>query len=230
MANILIVDDQKSILMTLEALLTSDGHSVVQATNAIDAVHHLTQEKFDLVITDAIMPGGSDGYALTRTIRKQPHLTQLPVFLLTGKREKSDVEKGLEAGVNDYIIKPIDPDMLLAKIRTVVASSNNQASGFKEAAVSIKAEWEIKNEIVAVSELGFTMHSSVPMPLGKILRIKSSIFSEIGIEPVAIRIDSCEDLSPIENAWKIHGHFVGIAEKELTPLRLFIRSRQSKAS
>ncbi|MEK2690280.1 response regulator [Bdellovibrio sp. GT3] len=230
MANILIVDDQKSILMTLEALLTSDGHAVVQATNAIDAVHHLTQEKFDLVITDAIMPGGSDGYALTRTIRKQPHLGKLPVILLTGKREKSDVEKGLEAGVNDYIIKPIDPDMLLAKVRTIVASSSQSATAFSEVAVAIKAEWEIKNEIVAVSEMGFTMHSSVPMPLGKILRIKSSIFNEIGIEPVAIRIDSCEDLNPIENAWKIHGHFVGIAEKELTPLRLFIRSKQSKAS
>ncbi|WP_413577655.1 response regulator [Bdellovibrio sp. HCB290] len=230
MANILIVDDQKSILMTLEALLTSDGHSVVQATNAIDAVHHLTQEKFDLVITDAIMPGGSDGYALTRTIRKQPHLGKLPVILLTGKREKSDVEKGLESGVNDYIIKPIDPDMLLAKVRTIVASNVNQTSAFSEAAVAVKAEWEIKNEIVAVSELGFTLHSSVPMPLGKILRVKSTIFNEIGIEPVAIRIDSCEDLNPIENAWKIHGHFVGIAEKELTPLRLFIRSKQSKAS
>ncbi|QLY26323.1 response regulator [Bdellovibrio sp. KM01] len=230
MANILIVDDQKSILMTLEALLSSDGHSVVQATNAIDAVHHLTQEKFDLVITDAIMPGGSDGYALTRTIRKQPQLVKLPVILLTGKREKSDVEKGLEAGVNDYIIKPIDPDMLLAKVRTIVSADANQGAAFSDAAVSIKAEWEIKNEIVAVSELGFTLHSSVPMPIGKILRIKSTIFNEIGIDPVAIRIDSCEDLNPIENAWKIHGHFVGIAEKELTPLRLFIRAKQSKAS
>ncbi|WP_413560326.1 response regulator [Bdellovibrio sp. HCB209] len=230
MANILIVDDQKSILMTLEALLSSDGHSVVQATNAIDAVHHLTQEKFDLVITDAIMPGGSDGYALTRTIRKQPQLGSLPVILLTGKREKSDVEKGLEAGVNDYIIKPIDPDMLLAKVKTIVDKDSEQKSDFKEAAVSIKADWEIKNEIIAVSELGFTLRSSVPMPIGKILRIKSSIFDEIGIDPVALRIDSCEDLNPIENAWKIHGHFVGIAEKELTPLRLFIRQKQSKAS
>ncbi|UYL07336.1 response regulator [Bdellovibrio sp. SKB1291214] len=230
MANILIVDDQKSILMTLEALLSSDGHAVVQATNAIDAVHHLTQEKFDLVITDAIMPGGSDGYALTRTIRKQPQLLKLPVVLLTGKREKSDVEKGLEAGVNDYIIKPIDPDMLLAKVRTILTTNGEQGATFIEAPVAIKADWEIKTEIVSVSEMGFTLHSSVAMPLGKILRIKSSIFDDIGIDPVALRIDSCEDLNPIENAYKIHGHFVGIAEKELTPLRLYIRQKQSKAS
>lgn len=230
MANILIVDDQKSILMTLEALLASDGHSVVQATNAIDAVHHLTQEKFDLVITDAIMPGGSDGYALTRTIRKQPQLLKLPVVLLTGKREKSDVEKGLEAGVNDYIIKPIDPDMLLAKVRTILAAQGEQAPTFIEAPVAVKAEWEIKTEVVSVSEMGFTLHSSVAMPVGKILRIKSTIFDDIGIDPVALRIDSCEDLNPIENAYKIHGHFVGIAEKELTPLRLYIRQKQSKAS
>lgn len=101
MAKILIVDDQKSVLLTLEALLTKDGHSVVQSSNAWEAMRALAQGQIDLVISDVIMPGG-DGYSLTRTIRKQPSLSKMPIILLTGKREKNDIDKGIECGVNDY--------------------------------------------------------------------------------------------------------------------------------
>ncbi|MBO9667636.1 MAG: response regulator [Bdellovibrio sp.] len=231
MAKILIVDDQKSILITLEALLSAEGHSVVQATNAIDAAHHLTQEPFDMVITDAIMPGGGDGYALTRTIRKQPQFARLPIILLTGKREKSDVQKGIESGANDYIVKPIDPELLNAKVRNLLSSgSANEAVHFSEAPVSYKAEWEVKTDITSISELGLTIQSTMPMPQGKIVRIKSSVFTDIGIDPLPVRVDSCEELAGSEGLFKIQAHFVGLTERELQPLRLYIRARKSKAS
>jgi CheY-like chemotaxis protein len=226
MGKILIVDDQKSVLITLEALLVSDGHVVVSATNAIDAIHHLTQEPFDLVITDAIMPGGGDGYALTRTIRKQPTVSKIPVILLTGKREKSDVEKGIESGVNDYIVKPIDPELVLAKVANLLATKKQDGPQFQEAAVKLKAEWETKTEVVAVSELGLTVHSNIPMPPGKILKMNSTVFSEIGIEKVPMRIDSCTELAPPDEGYKVVTHFVGLTEKELTPIRLWIRSKK----
>lgn len=231
MAKILIVDDQKSVLMTLEALLTPEGYVVVSATNAIDALHHLASEPFDLVITDAIMPGGGDGYALTRTIRKQPQIAKIPVILLTGKREKSDVEKGIESGVNDYVIKPIDPELLLAKIKNLITKQDEEQpdkKNFIEAPVSFKAEWETKTEVVSVSELGLTLHSNTQMPVGKIVRINSPVFAEIGIDKMPMRVDSCEELTGSESGgYKIHTQFVGLTERELTPLRLWIRSRKS---
>ncbi|MFM6928660.1 MAG: PleD family two-component system response regulator [Bdellovibrio sp.] len=229
MAKILIVDDQKSILLTLDALLSGEGHTVIPATNAIDALHLLAQEPFDLIITDAIMPGGADGYALTRTIRKQPITAKMPVILLTGKREKSDVQKGIESGVSDYAVKPIDPELLLAKIRNLLATDQSKSVHFLDAAVSYKADWENKTEVVMISELGLTLHSNIPMPKGKILRLKSSFFDEIGIDPVPMRIDTCEELKNSDQ-YKIQTHFVGLTEKELTPLRLFIRGKKAKAS
>jgi len=225
MAKILIVDDQKSVLMTLEALLSPEGHVVVAATNAIDALHHLATEPFDLVITDAIMPGGGDGYALTRTIRKQPKVANLPVILLTGKREKSDVEKGIDSGVNDYVVKPIDPELLLAKIRNLLSIESENAMKFIEAPVSFKAEWETKTEVVSVSELGLALHSNTPMPLGRIVRLNSPVFAEIGIDKMPMRVDLCEELAGPEGGFKIHAQFVGLTEKELTPLRLWIRKK-----
>lgn len=227
MARILIVDDQKSVLLTLEALLTNDGHSVVACTNALDALKVLTSEPMDLVITDAIMPGGADGYALTRTIRKEPSLTKLPVVLLTGKREKQDVEKGIDAGVSDYVVKPLDPELLLAKIQNLLKTKPEEAVQFADAKVHYKAEWDTKTEITSVSELGMIFKSTVPMPQGKILQIQSNIFSDIGMRPVAVRIDQCEEILGSEGFFRIQAHFVGITEKELSPLRLWIRSRRS---
>lgn len=228
MAKILIVDDQKSVLMTLEALLTPEGHVVISATNAIDALHHLAAEPFDLVITDAIMPGGGDGYALTRTIRKQAQFANLPVILLTGKREKSDVEKGIESGVNDYVVKPIDPELLLAKIRNLISKEEaaQESKQFLEAPVTFKAEWDTKTEVVAVSELGLTLHSNVPMPVGKIVRVNSPVFAEVGIEKMPMRVHTCEELPGPDGGYKIHCQFVGLTERELTPLRLWIRSKR----
>lgn len=227
MAKILIVDDQKSVLMTLEALLAPQGYTVVACTNAIDALHRLAAENFNLVITDAIMPGGGDGYALTRTIRKHPLLARLPVILLTGKREKSDVEKGIESGVSDYVVKPIDPELLLAKISHLLSSQPKDSAQFLEAPANFKAEWETKTEVIAVSELGLTLQSSIPLPLGKIVRIQSPVFSEIGIEKMPMRVDLCEEIPGSDALFKIHTQFIGLTERELTPLRLWIRTKRS---
>lgn len=226
MARILIVDDQRSVLLTLEALLTKYSHSVFACSNAIDAIQALAREPFDLVITDAIMPGGGDGYALTRTIRKNPTLGKIPVILLTGKREKSDIQKGIESGVNDYVVKPLDPELLIAKISNLLLSKSQDSIHFAEVAVSVPAEWEGKTEVKSISELGMQLSSHIPVPVGKILRLNSPIFSDIGIPQIPLRIDSCEDVSGQETSYKIQAHFVGITEKEMSPIRLWIRAKK----
>lgn len=224
MAKILIVDDQKSVLLTLEALLTKNGHTVVASSNALEAMRALAQGPVDLVITDAIMPGG-DGYSLTRTIRKQSALNKLPVILLTGKREKSDIEKGIESGVSDYVVKPIDPEFLLAKVRNLLVTNPEEAVNFAETPVTFKADLDIRAEITAVSELGLQLTSNIPLPTGKILQIKSPFFDEVGIPKIPLRIDSCEEIGQAES-FRIKANFVGITEKEMTPLRLWIRARR----
>lgn len=226
MAKILIVDDQKSVLLTLEALLSKAQHIVTACTNSIDAMDRLTREPYDLMITDAIMPGGATGYALIRTLRSNPQFASMPVILLTGKREKADVEKGIESGANDYVIKPIDPELLLAKIQSLLVKSAKDSAHFVEAPAHVKAEWETKTEIMTVSELGMTVKSNVPMPIGLVLWLSSSLYEEIGISKLPVRVISSEEIqSPSEKFFRIQVHFVGLTEKDLTPLRLWIRSK-----
>ncbi len=227
MAHILIVDDQKSVLLTLESLLVSEKHVVTSCSNAIDAINCLTSEAFDLVITDAIMPVGGTGYALIRTIRGNPALSRLPVILLTGKREKADVEKGIDAGADDYVVKPIDPPLLLAKIRNIIEKKPDSGSHFAEARVQLKAEWDSKTEIVVVSEIGLTLQSNLSVPPGVMIKINSRLFEDIPMPVPMLRIVSCEGMQTPEGLFKIKANFIGLSERELTPLRLWIRSKMS---
>ncbi len=227
MAKILIVDDQRSVLLTLEVLLKSRDHSVVPCTNAMDALHALTSEPFDLVVTDAIMPGGSDGYALTQTIRHHPVLGKIPVVLLTGKREKSDIQKGIDVGVSDYVVKPLDPELFLAKIEKLLAVNPKEISNFAEASVGMAAEWDTGTVVQRVSELGLQLQSHIPLPVGKIVSLRSDLFIEIGITAPPMRIDSCVEAPGGDGRYHIEAHFVGVTEKELAPIRLWIRARKS---
>lgn len=227
MANILIVDDQRSVLLTLEALLKKHGHGVTACLNVIEAIQALGQQSFDLVITDAIMPGGSDGYTLIKAIRKNPTISKIPIILLTGKREKEDIQKGIEVGVNDYVVKPLDPELLMGKISHLLALDNADSSHFAEAAVGYSAELSTKIEITAVSELGLNLTSNLPLPSGKIFRLKSKFFDEVGIDVLPLRVVSCDEVVGSDDVYKVKAHFVGITEKELAPIRLWIRSKKS---
>jgi DNA-binding response OmpR family regulator len=226
MAHILIVDDQQSVLLTLEALLKSDQHVVTACTNAIDAMDRLNKENFDLVISDVVMSVGGTGLALIRTIRSQPKFVHMPVILLTGKREKADVEKGIEAGADDYVIKPIDPTLLLGKIKNILTKTNHNAPKFAEAPVNMKAEFETKTEIMTISELGCVFKSNVSATVGSLIKVHSDVFKEIGMSGPTLRIVSSEKMETQEGFFKINGNFVGISERELTPLRLWIRSKK----
>lgn len=225
MARILIVDDQRSALLTLEAILARDKHAVVSCMNALDAINKLQSETFDLLVTDAIMPGSETGYALIRTIRSHPKLAKLPVILVTGKREKEDVERGLQAGTDDYVVKPVDPDIFLAKVTSLLTRAGKSASNFAEAKVRAKAEFETKTEIVAVSELGLVLLSNVQPANGLRLKIKSPIFDDIGIPAPMLRVAASEPVEGTEPSFKIQAHFIGLNEKELQPLRLWIRGK-----
>jgi DNA-binding response OmpR family regulator len=226
MAHILIVDDQQSVLLTLEALLKSDNHLVTACTNAIDAMAKLNAEPFDLVISDVVMSVGGTGLALLRTIRNQPHLSRIPVILLTGKREKTDVEKGIQAGADDYVVKPIDPTLLLAKIRNIVNVNSIATPRFAEAPVNVRAEFETKTEILTISEMGCVIKSNMYGAVGSLVRVYSEIFKEVGIGVPTLRIISVEEVEGQDNLRRITGNFVGLSEKELTPLRLWIRSKK----
>jgi twitching motility two-component system response regulator PilH len=113
---ILLVDDSKTELHHLTELLTKRGYSVRTAENGEDAMRRLGEDKPDLILMDVVMPG-QNGFQLTRAITRDPRFTDVPVIMCTSKNQETDKVWGMRQGARDYIVKPVDADELVGKIK-----------------------------------------------------------------------------------------------------------------
>ena len=113
---ILLVDDSKTELHVLSELLTKKGYQVKTAENGEEAMRRLQEEKPDLILMDVVMPG-QNGFQLTRAITRDPLFANVPVIICTSKNQETDRVWGMRQGARDYVVKPVNPDELLSKIK-----------------------------------------------------------------------------------------------------------------
>ncbi|HUT52802.1 MAG TPA: response regulator [bacterium] len=111
---ILIVDDQPENIELLEAHLVPLGYDIIKATSGEEALGKLAGNQIDLILLDVMMPG-KDGFEVTRRVRQDMTLRVIPIILVTALRETQDRVKGIEAGCDDFLSKPIDKMELLAE-------------------------------------------------------------------------------------------------------------------
>jgi len=113
---ILLVDDSKTELHVLSELLTKRGYKVRTAENGEEALRRLQEEKPDLILMDVVMPG-QNGFQLTRAITRDPNFADVPVIMCTSKNQETDRVWGMRQGARDYVVKPVNPEELLSKIK-----------------------------------------------------------------------------------------------------------------
>ncbi|HEY4599747.1 MAG TPA: ATP-binding protein [Cerasibacillus sp.] len=117
-AQILVVDDDPVNLKVISKILDKDYY-LIKATNGHEALQYIKDNQFDLVVSDVMMPQMS-GYELTRHIREQYTLSELPILLLTARNQIEDVQTGFNVGANDYVIKPVDAVELSARVHSLI--------------------------------------------------------------------------------------------------------------
>lgn len=115
MARVLIVDDDPAILEILHAYLSGEGHQVLQASSGHEARALLPSA--DLAILDWMLPGVS-GLELTREARRTG--LDLPLLMLTARGEEEDKLRGLDLGIDDYVVKPFSPREVVARVRALL--------------------------------------------------------------------------------------------------------------
>jgi two-component system, OmpR family, phosphate regulon response regulator OmpR len=115
-AHLLVVDDDERIRGLLQKFLMRNGFLVTGARDAGQARRLLAGLEFDLVVLDVMMPG-EDGVTLTRDLRRSMNT---PILLLTAKGEAANRIEGLEAGADDYLVKPFEPKELLLRINAIL--------------------------------------------------------------------------------------------------------------
>ncbi|NJR37565.1 MAG: hybrid sensor histidine kinase/response regulator [Leptolyngbyaceae cyanobacterium CSU_1_4] len=116
--SILAVDDTPDNLLLLEAILSEEGYDIHTAEDGITALKHIEQSPPDLILLDVMMPG-MNGYEVTQHIRKNSALPFIPILLITAFDHSSVVE-GLDMGADEFVRKPVDPEELLARVRSLL--------------------------------------------------------------------------------------------------------------
>ncbi|MDP1510816.1 response regulator transcription factor [Paenibacillus sp. CMAA1739] len=124
MTRVLVVDDDPHIRELVGHFLRLEGLEVVEAVDGLDAIRLFDEIKVDLLVLDIMMPG-MDGWELCRKLREQ---TDLPLLMLTAKGETSQIVKGFALGTDDYLVKPFDPLVLVARVKALLKRYRIMAS------------------------------------------------------------------------------------------------------
>jgi DNA-binding response OmpR family regulator len=113
---ILVADDEPPIVRLIEFILAKEGYEMVAAPNGEDALSRASEQDFDLILLDIMMPR-VDGYEVARVLRLNPKYAKIPIIMLSVKAQDEDLKKGLESGVDEYITKPFNPQYLVHMVR-----------------------------------------------------------------------------------------------------------------
>jgi DNA-binding response OmpR family regulator len=122
---ILVVDDEPRFIRLVQANLVTEDFEVLTAVNGQEAVDKVAEDKPDLVLLDVMMPG-FDGFQACERIRE---FSQVPIIMLTAKGSEKDRVQGLDAGADDYIVKPFSASELMARVRAVLRRAQQDIPG-----------------------------------------------------------------------------------------------------
>ena len=118
MKKILVVDDAPEIGVLMEEILAPRGYQVETALNAGAALEKIRQNPPDLILLDIIMPG-KNGYEFCKELKETVY-RHIPIIMVSVKDKKEDIDRGLKAGAEDYMVKPFDPQDLLQRVKKYI--------------------------------------------------------------------------------------------------------------
>ena len=116
---VLVADDDDDIRLLVAYRMEKAGYAVLQARDGEEAVSLALEHRPDLAIIDVMMPR-LDGYEATRQLRERDETKRMPIILLTARAQEADVQRGFEAGADDYIRKPFSPQELRARVQAIL--------------------------------------------------------------------------------------------------------------
>lgn len=222
MYGILIVEDNPTDAKLLSYQIEKLNYTCHIAANAYEALDCLQKFHIDLILLDWMLPQIS-GMDLLKSIRSNSRSQKTPVMIVSGKNEIKDVEKAIKTGASDYIIKPVDPAILEAKLQRFL----NHEIDWKPVQVNDEAESiglaSFAIRVSRVSEVGVEIETALPIQSGALIQLAIPLFQELGISKVLTKVFS----SVKENStYKLKCSIVGLKESDLQKVRLKIRTLQ----
>jgi class 3 adenylate cyclase len=147
---ILVVDDQRANVEMMAGVLRARGYEVITSQDGGSALAQVQQAAPDLVVSDILMPG-MDGYELCRRLRAEPATTLLPVILVTSLEPQQERVKGIEAGADDFLHKPVNWEELFARVKSLLRVKRLQD---EVRAWNAKLEERVREQVGQLEQLG----------------------------------------------------------------------------
>jgi DNA-binding response OmpR family regulator len=116
---VLAADDDEDILELIVFRLERSGYTVLRASDGAQALELARSSQPDLAVLDVMMPK-MDGFEVTRRLREDEATSKMPIILLTARSQEADVERGFDAGADDYIRKPFSPQELRSRVQAIL--------------------------------------------------------------------------------------------------------------
>lgn len=184
---VLIVDDEAMNVILLERLFARD-YDVLTATSGRDALDQLARHSVDCVLLDIMMPGIS-GLQVLQTIRADEATAELPVILVSALSDRQDIVKGLKLGANDYVTKPLEMDVLSARVQTQVTLKQLQDQR-KLAIIELERAQEMKDQLLRIAS------HDLKSPLANIGMIRYLLREAVADNPTALEyVDMLDNTS-----------------------------------
>ena len=118
---ILIIDDSPTEMHVMQRALESHGYKTAAAADGAEGIRLAREMNPDLIFMDIVMPG-MNGYQATRALANDPKTRSIPIVMVTSKGQQTDRIWGLRQGAVDYMVKPVSPDQLVAKVQATLAA------------------------------------------------------------------------------------------------------------
>ncbi len=170
MRQILVVEDEASIAFALEADLRAEGYEVTVASTGDEALRLASDESFDLILLDVMLPG-TDGFEVCRSLRRGDDRT--PIIMLTARAGEAEKVMGLELDADDYVTKPFSPRELRARIKAALrrgGAADPDTFHFGDADIDfVRCEVRRAGQVIDLSALEFKLLTAFVRSRGRVL-------------------------------------------------------------
>lgn len=225
---VLIIDDNPSDLKVVSKVLSMEDYACATFQNPEEALAWLEENSPRLIILDLMMPQMS-GYELIQKLKANPKFEAVPVIIASGKNDLPAVQRAIQLGAYDYIVKPVDVLVLQEKVQKFNTSNPDQ---FLEIQIShdnlSHAQMRTNIKITSFSEFGMTLISPYPLSNSTIFEIDGLDEGHFGTKKLLVRVISSQ---PIDSHFRIQVTYVGAPESLRQAIRkssrlLWVKSKE----
>ncbi len=230
-ATILTVEDSNAIRRLIAYNLERVGYTVLQAENGKEAVRTLQSAVPDLIILDVRMPE-MNGFQLLELMRRYPKAAAIPVIMLSALSQPENIDRALALGVVDYLVKPLDPTVLIAKVQEALAIANEPRESwdgpnrrqFKRVAIrDVSLEPQPGGRTVDISEGGLAWRTKSPPEEGDVLLLEAhELFEELEVADDNLRVRVIHVGSVGLGYHRVGAAFIGLSAGTRDSIRRFV--------